>query len=372
MNSRYYFFLILMALLMVSCKNPPEAKSEAPKISVENIDGRAVSIASLESYISEQMQQMKIPGLSFALINNGKLVYHRVLGLENKNSGNPVTETTLFEGASTSKALFAYLCLFLVEEGLLDLDQPVIEYLDPKWYDVYNADERFRQITPRMVLSHTTGFPNWREEQDIEIHFDPGTDFGYSGEGYQYLVRGLESKMKTDYTGLEAYFQEKIAIPLGMEHTKFVQDDYNLSHKATPHQNGMPMPVNLWTAKEFNAASALHSEANEFCLWIMAVMNNSQLKQQSLNLFFQEQITVAEAPKLLSEEGAVAWTLGLAKYELEGYTVYGHEGNNDGFNALFLLNRDKKWAMIQFNNANEVYDFGFNIFRFLHTFKETE
>lgn len=368
---RIYAFLCLIIVLIASCKIRPEKKAESFQV-VKNIDDLHVSIEVLEAYVIEQMELNKVPGLSFALINDGKLAYHQVFGVEDISTGKSVTHSTLFEGASTSKALFAYLCMFMVEDGSLEVDQPIFDYLDPKWFPIYDFDERYEQITARMALSHTTGFPNWREGHEIEISFDPGTDFGYSGEGYQYLVRGLESKLQTDYNGLEAYFQKKLAMPLAMKHTKFVQDDYNRNHKATPHKNGIPMAVNSWTAEEFNAASAIHTEAGEFSRWIIALLNTTQLNQQTLDLFFEEQITVREAPRMLSEEGAVAWTIGLAKYELDGYTVYGHEGNNDGFNALFLLNRNKKWAMVQFNNANEVYDLGFDIFRFLHSVEVTE
>ena len=152
-----------------------------------------------------------------------------------------------------------------------------------------------------------------------------------------------------------------------MTHTKYVQDEYNREHKATPHKDGLAMKKNLWTAAEFNAASALHTEAKEFSNWIIALMDKKGISQNSFDQIFEDQITVTEAPSLLKEEGAVAWTLGFAKYDMRGHIVHGHEGNNDGFNALFLMDIEKKWAMIQFNNANEVYDFGYNIFGYLHS-----
>ena len=217
-----------------------------------------------------------------------------------------------------------------------------------------------------MVLSHTTGFPNWRGNGDLTIRFDPGTDFSYSGEGYQFLVRALESILETDYRGLENFYQLQVAKPLGMTHTKFVQDEYNRTHKATPHRDGKPMQMNLWTAEEFNAASALHTNAEEFSKWVIALLEEKGLQSESFDQLFEDQISVEQAPTLQSEEGAIAWTLGFAKYDQKGHIVYGHEGNNDGFNALFLMDREKKWAMIQFNNANEVYDFGYDLFGYLH------
>ena len=367
MKSPVLKFILLFALIALSCRDAP--KSEKDSLSnktVYNLEGQAIDIDSLELYIEKQMIAIKIPGCSFVIINDSQVAYHGVFGVADIADNSPVKASTLFEGASTSKPVFAYMVMLLVDEGKLDLDTPLVNYLDPEYQNIYNFDPRYELITARMVLSHTTGFPNWRGKGDLTISFDPGTNFSYSGEGYQFLVRTVESVLETDYDGLETYFQEKVAIPLGMKHSKFVQNEYNRNHKATPHNDGRPMEKKLWTAAEFNAASALHTEAIEFSNWIIALMEQKGLSESSFDQMFKDQVTVAEAPTLLSEEGAIAWTLGFAKYEQKGHIVHGHEGNNDGFNALFLMDREVKWAMIQFNNANEVYDFGYNLFGYLH------
>ena len=309
---------------------------------------------------------MNVPGLSFAVINEGKVVLHLVKGFANVEQNKKVTEKTLFEGASTSKPLFAYLTMFLVEEGKLELDKPLYEYLEASHRANYNYDERYKQITARMALSHMTGFPNWRGNSELTIQFDPGTDFSYSGEGYQFLVKSIESILDTDYQGLEAYFQNKVAAPLHMKYTKFVQDEYNRENKASPYKNGKKMELNLWKGKEFNAASAVHTEAQEFSKWIIALMDDKENSIVNHKDLFKDQIIINDSSTIQKEERVIAWTLGFAKYNIDGHIVYGHEGNNDGFNALFLMDRTKKWAMVQFNNANEVYDFGFDIFRYIN------
>ncbi len=363
--------VILICLFMVgfslSCREAAQNVNERPTASfIKNLDGKQVLTDSLDEFIQLQMTRMKVPGVSMAIINDGKLVYYKVYGVADIASGKQLTDSTLFEGASTSKPVFAYMTMKLMEEGKIDLDTPLVKYLDPKYVSNYNFDERYAKITARMVLSHTTGFPNWRGNGDLTISFDPGSEFSYSGEGYQFLVRAVESILATNYKGLEEYFQEKVAQPLGMTHTKYVQDEYNRTHKATPHRNGETMEINLWTTEEFNAASALHTNALEFSSWVIALLDKEGLEDKTFELLFEDQITVEEAPSLQTEEGAIAWTPGFAKYDQKGHIVYGHEGNNDGFNALFLLDREKRWAMIQFNNANEVYDFGYDLFGYLH------
>ena len=356
----------LTLIIFWSCdKKLDPVNTEMESSSIKNLNGQLVPLDSIEAFLDHKMQEMNIPGLSMAIINDGQVVYHTAKGYAELESQTPVIDKTLFEGASTSKALFAYLSMFLVEEGLLDLDRPLYEYLDPKLRDNYDYDERYRQITARMVLAHTTGFPNWRGNDELTIQFEPGTNFSYSGEGYQFLVKSIESILDTDYMGLEAYYQNKVAKPFNMEYTKFVQNQYNIQHKATPYNQGAPLEINPWDAKEFNAASAIHTEAIDFSKWLIAIMNQQGISRESYQLLFSDQITVEEAPTLLSEEGAIAWTLGFAKYQRAGQIVYGHEGNNDGFNALFLIDLDKKWGFVQFNNANEVYDFGFDVFNYL-------
>ena len=362
-----YLLTLGFLLLCTSCRQPSAFKVTNKESDViYNLSGQAVALDSIEAFVLGRMADMQIPAVSYAIVNQGALVHHQVLGyadLQNKSTANG---STLFEGASTSKPVFAFMVMMMAEDGTIDLDTPLYNYLSPESRANFDYDPRYSQITARMVLSHTTGFPNWRGNGELTIAFDPGTNFSYSGEGYQFLVKAVESVLDTDYKGLETYFQERIAEPLRMTHSKFVQDKYNLEHKAFPHFDGIREEKNHWVAAEFNAASALHTESKEFAKWLIAVMKDSLLKPSTSALMLKEQISATQAPALLSEEGAVAWTLGFAKYENSGHTVYGHEGNNDGFNCLFLFDKEKQWGLIQFNNANEVYDFGYDLFGYIN------
>ncbi|GAA4278069.1 serine hydrolase domain-containing protein [Aquimarina mytili] len=364
---KLHIFLVITLAFISSCKeNYRKDLSQKETKTIQNLNNQKVSIDSINAFIKRKMKEMDIPGVSYAIINNGQLVFHNTLGYSNLETKIPVNSETIFEGASTSKPVFASLVMLLVEDKKLDLDTPLYTYLDENTRNNYNHDLRYQKITARIVLSHTTGFPNWRGSGDLTISFEPGTDFSYSGEGYQFLVKTIESILLTDYKGLENYFQQRIATPLGMIHTKFVQDDYNRNHKAFPHFRGIKKEKNNWIAKEFNAASALHTESREFSKWLIAIMENSLLSKSSTEIMLMDQIEASKTPSLLSDAGAMAWTLGFAKYKNSGHIIYGHEGNNDGFSCLFLFDKDKKWAMIQFNNANEAYDFGYDLFGYIN------
>src|SRR5690349_10781262 len=131
-------------------------------------------IDKLEKDIPQLLEKSDVPGLGIALIRNGELVWTGAFGTANADTKKPVTSTTVFEAASLSKPVFAYAVLKLVDEGKLDLDTPLNKYLGNN-YDVVN-DDRINLITARHVLSHTSGFPNWRDNDGTKallIHFNP-------------------------------------------------------------------------------------------------------------------------------------------------------------------------------------------------------
>src|SRR5207248_1472461 len=100
-------------------------------------------------------------------------------------SKETVDMDTVFEAGSTSKPVFAYAVLKLCEKGVMNLDTPLTKYTSRRFLE---ADPRLELITARHVLSHTTGFQNWRsKEEPLKIHFTPGEKWSYSGEGYGYL-----------------------------------------------------------------------------------------------------------------------------------------------------------------------------------------
>ena len=132
------------------------------------------------------MKKSNVPGVSIALIQHGKTIWVHGFGVKEAGTSQPVTGETVFEAASLSKPVFAYGVLKLVDQGKLRLDVPLTIYL-PKPY--IPGDQRLAKITARIVLSHRTGFPNWRDGDSLPLYFTPGERFSYSGEGYIYLQR---------------------------------------------------------------------------------------------------------------------------------------------------------------------------------------
>ena len=366
MTLKIRYLLLLIVCITWSCKETPKTNSDtaASITSIRNLNDQEVMIDSINRFMETKMAEMQIPGVSFAVINDAKIVYHNVNGFADKEENIPVTKQTIFEGASLSKPLFAYLTMFLVEEGKLDLDKPLYNYLE---FPDIAYDERYKKITARMVLSHSTGLPNWRTDFDdnkLFLKFDPGTGFNYSGEGYQYLARVLEKLLSTDYKGLESYYQEMIAIPNEMNVSKFIQDASNLKNKAEPYKNGEKIPK-AELQEEFGAAYGIHSEAEDFSKWLIALLENKGLSDLSYEELFKDQFIIPEDSPY-REEGVAAWTLGFAKADIGGNILFGHGGNNPGYTSLFLIDRTKKWGMVLFTNANQVSEFGIQLFFYIN------
>src|SRR6186997_892806 len=136
-------------------------------------------IERLEKDIPQMMKLADIPGMSVALISNGKLVWRKNFGVANAETGQAVTDSTIFEAASLTKIVTAYATLQLVDQGKLSLDSPLNKFLGNN-YDC-GDDGRINLITARHVLTHSAGFPNWRPDGSatLPIHFNPGEKFSY-------------------------------------------------------------------------------------------------------------------------------------------------------------------------------------------------
>lgn len=174
----------LPLLSLVGCSRDESAATPAaPAITG---DQWSDLIAELEKQLPALLAKATtVPAVSMALVTDAKLRWRGAYGVKDFVSKAPVDPDTVFEAGSVSKTVFAYEILKLCERGVLDLDTPLTKYTPDRFI---KGDRRLDLITARHVLSHTTGFPNWRSEKEpLAIQFTPGERWSYSGEGYSYL-----------------------------------------------------------------------------------------------------------------------------------------------------------------------------------------
>lgn len=208
----------------------------------------------LDDLVPQLMKQHSVPGVAIVGIEKRRLAWDRYYGVRRAGQPEPVDAQTVFEAASMSKLLMAYAALRLVEQGTLDLDRSLAEYLDRPYL---LEEPRHRRITARMVLSHTTGFPNWRTNGwqrggPLPLLSEPGTRFTYSGEGFLYLQRVVEHITGTP---VDARLKATLIGPLGMTNSSLVWLDRFVQQAAAGHDaQGHPFP-NRHLYREANAVN---------------------------------------------------------------------------------------------------------------------
>jgi len=339
----FLFGALIICLPLLSLLS--SAKKETTKVS-------ATTFPQLENDIPALMKKVGLPGLSIALVRGGKTTWVHGFGVKEVTTGQPVTVDTVFEAASLSKPLFAYGVLKLVEQGKLGLDVPLTTYL-PKPY--IEGDDRLGKITARIVLSHRTGFPNWRDGNSLPIYFTPGERFSYSGEGYIYLQRVVEQ-----ITGkpLNDYMTEAVFTPLGMTSSSYVWKPEFDALTATGHDSD-GKPVELWKPKEAGAASTLNTTAGDYALFVDAILNGKGLKRGTLREMEKPQVAidlscricVKQEPKELSKN--LFWGLGWGIQHNDGRDALWHWGDNGSFKAFVMAEPKSKSAVVMFTNSQK-------------------
>jgi len=340
--------IVVLALALTIALLSVQAKAQPSIAPVKEPDQAA--IAALQQRVPELLSEATIPGLSLALVRDGKTYWAHAFGVRDENTGLPVTEETIFEAASLSKPVFAYGLLKLVDQGKLDLDAPLSKYMSQPYVE---GDSRIDKITARIVLSHRTGFPNWRGGQPLKIHFTPGERFSYSGEGFVYLQKVVEA-----LTGktLNEYMIEAVFTPLGMASSSYVwRPDYDARTAIGHDYSGQP--TDKRKPKDANAAYTLHTTAADYAIFLEALINGTGLKPATLRELERPQIAVDpecvdcidRAPKELSKN--VFWGLGVGIQETEDGESLWHGGDNGTFKCYMLAYPKRRIGMVMFANG---------------------
>ena len=290
--------------------------------------------------IQRLMDKARIPGLSLAYIKNGKIAQLYTLGVRSADTRIPVDSTTVFSAASLSKCVFAYGVMQLADAGKLDLDKPLYNYYD---YTDLKHDERYKQITARQVLSHTSGLPNWRQSDTLNFQYNPGERFRYSGEGFVLLGKVVE---KITGQPLEDFMQQTVFKPLGMAHSSYIWQKTFESDCAVPHSDIMQTNTS-WRPREPNTASSLQTTAADYAKFEMALLNKRGLKAAT----FQQMFTPQPKSQMVQDNKALYWGLGLG-YELSDYgPAFWQWGDNGTFKAFLIGYPGKKEGLVYFANS---------------------
>ncbi|MDX1387567.1 MAG: serine hydrolase domain-containing protein [Acidobacteriota bacterium] len=352
--------LLVLVVVCASCAPPGDH--------VTRIDGSRISYAEIDGQVRGIMEAARVPGMQIAVIENGETVYSKAYGVVSNNSKERVGENTVFGAMSFSKTLFAYLVLQLADEGVIDLDTPIVTYLKnplPE-YDFYadlaGEEKRYEMLTPRMVLSHTTGFPNWRwftPEEKLGFLFEPGDRFSYSGEGFALLQLAAE---EATGQGLEALATARIFEPLGLKRTSFswqpeFEDDYAHDHDDYSNDIGRNKD------EEPGAAGSAQTTASDYAVFLAAVMEGRGLSDAMHRELLTPQVTIEHVRMfgpLASEalppdtEPRTHWNLGWGHVETEHGPAIFHTGRDSGSANYHVAFPDRGLAVILLGNSGRL------------------
>lgn len=347
------------------------------KSQIHKLDDLFVNSSDLTRKIQSLIDTAAVAGLSVAIFNNNKVCYKRSFGYSNLDRKDTLTNKSVFYGASFSKAIFGYLVTLLVDEGIIDLDKPLQDYLDQplpefdfkkewKSYTALQNDKRYEKITARMCLSHTTGFPNWRwmtkendffREGKIRFLIDPGSRYSYSGEGIQLLQFVVE---QITNKGLEELAQEKIFQPLQMDMTSYIWRKRFENHYCNGHTNlGAIIPKDK--EDEANAAGSIETTLEDYAKFIEHILKLSDRQSEITNLLFNPNVRIKSKTQFgfqawqdTNENDAIALSYGLGWGLL--MSPYGtgafKEGHGEGFQHYSIIFPDKNTGIIILSNSD--------------------
>jgi len=307
----------------------------------------AATAKQIDHFIETYQQYYNIPGVSLALIKDGKLVYYKTYGVKNTFTKEPVDSNTLFEAASVTKPVFSFAVQRLAERGVIDLDKPLYLYLP---YPDIAYDDRYKLMTARHVLTHRTGFPNWRymnPDGKLDLKFTPGTGYGYSGEGFEYLKMVVQQ-----ITGkkVEQVLQEEVIQPIGLWHTFFSRNDSLRRMVANGHFDGLPNYDEL--PESPGMAYSMHTEAKIFTRFMLYLLEQKGLSAKTYDEMFSKHSDYNIGPNDEKPKFPVYMGESLEIRETPLGKSFGHGGNNGDFKCTFRVYKDLKMGYVLFTNSN--------------------
>lgn len=257
--------------------------------------------ADIDAKVAELIQRTAAQGIAVAVIDQGRPVYVQAFGKRNAD-GDPLTTDTVMYGASLTKTVFAYTVARWADQGRVSLDTSIAEFLPRplpsyagtdivnRYADFTALDERWRRLTPRILLNHGSGFANFgflEPDEKLRFHFDPGTRYAYSGDGLATLQFALERGLGLDVgAGTDAIFRE-----LGMHRTALIwradfasnlADGWDIQGKLEPHDE----------RSKVRAAGSMDTTIADLALFAAAFVRGDGLSPQAHRDMLRPQLPI--------------------------------------------------------------------------------
>ena len=332
---------------------------------IARLDGGKLTPAQIDSSVNRLIQAAHVRGAGIALFHGGKIVYLKTYGMRDSGKNLPLTPDSVMNAASLTKAAFATVVMRLVQRGELNLDEPIEQYLgkplgDFAPYADLKGDPRTAALTLRILLDHTTGFANFRwleDDHKLRFHHDPGTHYGYSGEGINLAQFVLE---KVTGKSLTQLMQEELFGPLNMSRSSMVWQPRFGSDFANGYDEhgGSLGPVEHTHP---NAAGSMETTPRDYATFLSAVMRGKVLSPTARDNMLSPQIRIHSAHQFpsLSTDTTTAYDpielsygIGWGLYKSPYGPAFFKEGHDEGWRNLALCFLNGDGMLVMTNSAN--------------------
>jgi CubicO group peptidase (beta-lactamase class C family) len=358
MTRKYQRAGMALAGIALACMNAAGAAT------LPLLDGREQSVELVDALVNEAMNTREVPGLGVALIHDGRVVFAKAYGDRSREPKLPLQPDTVMYGASLTKATFAWFVMQLVDEKKITLDRPIGEYLTkplpeyPRYRDLAQ-DARWKQLTLRMLLNHTSGFANFRffePDKKLRFHRDPGTRYGYSGEGIMLAQFVLEEGLELD-VGKE--MQRRIFDRFGMTRTSMTwRHDFAKNFSQGYNEEGELVPHDQ--RESVRAAGSLDTSLHDWSRFLAVVVRGEGLSRQAKAEMIRLQIEIDSERQFpsITEARTDRWKsirlgygLGWGVFETPHGHAFFKEGHDDGTANYALCVEEKRACILLLSNS---------------------
>ena len=334
--------------------------------SIRRLDGSTISPGEVDSTVVELMKAAEIPGVGIAIFSNKEIDYLKTYGVRDTEKNLPLTPDSVMTAASLSKSAFATVVMQLVQDGTIDLDKPIYQYL-PKplpEYDRYRdlaGDPRYKLITMRMLLDHTSGFPNLRaltDDHKLNINFLPGSRYAYSGEGIELAQLVVETVSKKPLNDL---MRSRLFMPAKMTRSSMVWE----AHFESDYANGYDAygrSLGPERRKNADAAGSMQTTLHDYANFLAALMQGHVLNEKTLALMLSPQISIHskhQFPSLSTETTTendaihLSYGLGWGLYSTPYGQAFFKEGHDEGWRHYAVcFDKSGTGLLIMTNSSN--------------------
>jgi CubicO group peptidase (beta-lactamase class C family) len=341
------------------------ASATAQQTAITRPAGRKFTPVQIDSTVNRLIQAAHVTGAGVALFHHGNIVYLKAYGLRDTEKNLPLTPDSVMNAASLTKSAFVTVVMRLVQRGTLNLNEPIERYLGKPLgefapYADVKGDPRTAKLTLRILLDHTTGFANFRGLEDdhkLHFHYDPGTRYGYSGEGIN-LAQFVVEKV----TGMSAtqLMQEQLYGPLKMLRTSMIwlpsfESDFANGYDEFGHSLGPKRRMSP------SAAGSMLTTPRDYATFLSAVMLGEVLSPAARDKMLSPQIRIHSAhqfPSLNTDSTAaydgieLSYGVGWGLYKSPYGPAFFKEGHDEGWRNLALCFSNGDGMLVMTNSSN--------------------